>query len=167
MFRASLLQKALKGADSMRWLARQWPVLLWAALIWILSTHWFTAGNTSRIIFPILRFLFPHASRAFLIHAHGFIRKCGHVTVYFVFSLLLLRAIRNGRPGFTITWALAVILIVFAYACVDELHQSFVPGRGVEFSDVLLDTAAGTFAQILAGLWIAGREKRISERHRG
>ncbi|MHB8413428.1 MAG: VanZ family protein [Candidatus Acidiferrales bacterium] len=150
----------------MRWLARQWPVFLWAALIWILSTRWFTAGNTSRIIFPILRFLFPHASRAFLIHAHGLIRKCGHVTEYFVFSLLLLRAIRNGRPGFRITWALAVILIVFGYACVDELHQSFVPGRGVEFSDVLLDTAAGTFAQILAGLWIAAREKRVSQRDR-
>lgn len=155
-----------KGAVSVRWLARQWPVFLWAALIWIFSTHWFTAANTSRIIFPMLRFLFPHASFIFLIHAHDFIRKCAHVTEYFVFSLLLLRTTRNGRPGFRITWALAAILIILGYACVDELHQSFVPGRGVEFSDVLLDAAAGTFAQILAWLWIAAREKRASRRRR-
>ena len=152
-----------EGAVSMRWLARQWPVFAWAALIWTFSTHWFTGANTSRIIFPILRFLFPHASLIFLIHAHDFIRKCAHVGEYFVFGLLLLRTIRNGRPGFRITWALAAILIVFAYACVDELHQSFVPGRGVEFADVLLDTAAGTVAQFLAWLWIAARRKRITK----
>ncbi|MHB8527548.1 MAG: VanZ family protein [Candidatus Acidiferrales bacterium] len=150
----------------MRWLARQWPLFLWAALIWILSTHWFTAANTSRFIFPILRFLFPHAPFIFLIHAHDFIRKCAHVTEYFIFGLLLLRTIRNRRPGFRLSWALAAILIVFAYACVDELHQSFVPGRGVEFSDVLLDAAAGAFAQIVASLWIAARGKRVSRERR-
>ncbi|HEV2314263.1 MAG TPA: VanZ family protein [Candidatus Acidoferrales bacterium] len=149
--------------SKLRWIARQWPVFAWAALIWIFSTHWFTAANTSRIIFPILRFLFPHAPFIFIIHAHDFIRKCAHLFEYFVFGLLLLRTIRNGRAGFRITWALAAILIVFAYACVDELHQSFVPGRGVEFADVLLDTAAGTFAQISAWLWVAAREKRGTE----
>ena len=147
----------------MRWLARQWPLFAWAALIWILSTHWFTAARTSPIILPILRFFFPHASISFLIHAHDTIRKCAHVFEYFVFGLLLLRTIRNGRQGFRITWALAAILIVFAYACVDELHQSFVPGRGVEFADVLLDTAAGTLAQVLAWLWIAAHKKRDTE----
>lgn len=142
----------------MRWLARQWPVFAWAALIWTFSTHWFTAAHTSRIILPILRFLFPHASSAFLTHAHDFIRKCAHVGEYFVFSLLLLRMIRNGRTGWRISWALAVILIVFGYACADELHQSFVPGRGVEFSDVMLDTAAAAGAQFLAWLLMARKK---------
>jgi len=152
--------------SKLRWLARQWPVFAWAGLIWIFSTHWFTGAHTSRIIFPILRLLFPHASFRFLTHAHDFIRKCAHLFEYFVFGLLLLRTIRNGRPGFRITWALAAILIVFAYACVDELHQSFVPGRGVEFGDVLLDTAAGTFAQISAWLWAAAHKKRGTESER-
>jgi VanZ family protein len=141
----------------MRWLARQWPVLVWAAVIWTMSTHWFTGKHTSLFILPVLRLFFPHASIAFLHRAHDFVRKCGHVSEYFIFSLLLLRAIRNGRPGWRITWALAAILIVFAYACTDEIHQYFVPGRGSEFSDVLLDTAAGTFAQILAWLWVAAK----------
>ena len=125
-----------------------------------------TAANTSRLIFPILRFLFPHAPFIFLIHAHNFIRKCAHVTEYFIFGLLLLRTIRNRRPGFRISWALAAILIVLAYACLDELHQSFVPGRGVEFAYVLLDTAAGTVAQFVAWLWIAAHKKRGTESER-
>ncbi len=142
----------------MRWLARQWPLFAWAVLIWIFSTHWFTAARTSSIILPILRFFFPHASMSFLIRAHDVIRKCAHVFEYFIFSLLLTRTIRNGRPGWRITWALAAILIVFGYACADELHQSFVPGRSVEFSDVLLDTAAAAAAQFLAWLWIAWKK---------
>ncbi|HEV2490895.1 MAG TPA: VanZ family protein [Candidatus Acidoferrales bacterium] len=143
----------------MRWLARAWPALVWAAIIALFSTHWFTETNTSRIIVPILRFLFPHARYHFLFRAEHFIRKGAHVFEYFVFSLLLLRTIRGERPGWRVTWGLAVILIVFAYACTDELHQAFVPGRGPAFSDVLLDTSAGVLAQIVAGLWNALRGK--------
>ena len=139
--------------SKLRWLARQWPVFAWAALICTFSTHWFSEAHTSRVIFPILRFFFPHASLIFLGRAHDVIRKCAHLFEYFVFSLLLLRAIRNGRPGWRITWALAAILIVFGFACLDEFHQSFVPGRDAEFSDALLDTSGAAFAQILAALW--------------
>ncbi|MGH9866261.1 MAG: VanZ family protein [Candidatus Acidiferrales bacterium] len=142
----------------MRWLARQWPVFAWAALIWLFSTHWFTGAHTSRVIFPILRFFFPHASLTFLIRAHDVIRKCAHLFEYFVFSLLLLRTIRNGRPGWRLTWALAAVLIVFGFACLDEFHQSFVPGRDAEFGDALLDTAGGACAQIAAALWVARRK---------
>ncbi|MFI5125821.1 MAG: VanZ family protein [Candidatus Acidiferrales bacterium] len=142
----------------LRWLARQWPVFAWAALISTFSTHWFSDAHTSRVIFPILRFLFPHASMAFLFRAHHFIRKGAHLFEYFVFSLLLLRMIRNGRPGWRITWALAAILIVFGFACLDEFHQSFVPGRDAEFSDALLDASGGAFAQILAALWAARKK---------
>lgn len=125
----------------------------WAALICTFSTHWFGDAYTSRVIFPILRFLFPHASVAFLFRAHHLIRKSAHLFEYFVFSLLLLRMIRNGRPGWKITWALGAILIVFGFACLDEFHQSFVPGRDAEFSDALLDTSGAAFAQIVAALW--------------
>lgn len=130
----------------------------WAALISTFSTHWFSEAHTSRVIFPILRFLFPHASMAFLFRAHHLIRKSAHLFEYFVFSLLLLRMIRNARPGWRITWALAAILIVFGFACLDEFHQSFVPGRDAEFSDALLDTSGGAFAQILAALWAARKK---------
>jgi len=143
----------------MRWLARAWPALVWAVIIALFSTHWFTDTNTSRVIIPILRFLFPHARIHFLFRAEHVIRKGAHVFEYFVFSLLLLRTIRGERPGWRLTWGIAAILIVFGYACTDELHQYFVPGRGAAFSDVMLDTSAGVLAQILAGLWYRLRGK--------
>jgi VanZ family protein len=143
-----------------RWLTRNWPVIVWAAVIWTMSTHWFTGANTSRFILPVLRFFFPHASLHFLNRAHFLIRKAGHVTEYFIFSLLVLRTIRGERPGWRLIWALATLVIVFVYAGSDEFHQYFVPGRGSEFSDVLLDTAAGTAAQVFAWLW------NVAQRHR-
>jgi VanZ family protein len=144
----------------MRWLARAWPALVWAAIIALFSTHWFTESNTSRVIFPLLRFLFPHASYYFLFRAEHIIRKGAHIFEYFVFSLLLLRTIRGERAGWRLTWGIAAILIVFGYACTDELHQALVPGRGPAFADVMLDTAAGILAQVAAGMWAAFRGKK-------
>lgn len=138
----------------MRWFARFWPVILWAALIFTFSSHIFTAASTSRIITPLIRWLFPHASLLFVLRANYFIRKGAHVFEYFVFSLLLYYAIRNKR-SWTLKSALLVIAIVFLYACSDELHQIFVPGRGAAFRDVMLDTSAGILAQIAVSIWLA------------
>lgn len=139
---------------NMRWLARLWPVILWAAVIFIFSTHAFTASNTSRFFTPIIRWLFPHATPHFINLANHLIRKGAHVFEYFVFSLLLFYAIRNKR-SWTLKSALLVVLIVFLYACSDEFHQIFVPGRGPAFRDVMLDTIAGILAQIVVWIWLA------------
>jgi VanZ family protein len=148
-----------------RWLARWWPALVWAALIFSFSTGAFSAEDTSRIILPILHWLFPGASRAGLLAMHSFIRKCGHVTEYFVLSLLILRGIRAGRREAHLAWALAAIAIVAGYAGLDELHQSFVPGRGgLEISDVLLDTTGGAAAQALAALLVLWGHVRQKQR---
>jgi VanZ family protein len=136
----------------MRWLERWWPALLWAIVISTFSTGLFTSDNTSRIIVPILRWFFPHASQEALILIHHFIRKMGHLTEYFILSLLILRGIRAGKQGVHLGWALAAIVIVGCYAALDEFHQSFVPGRTPAVSDVLLDTAGGIAAQVVVAL---------------
>jgi VanZ family protein len=138
----------------MRWLQRWWPALLWAIVISAFSTSAFTSDNTSRFIIPILRWFFPHASQQTLFSLHYFIRKTGHVTEYFILSLLVLRGIRGGKSGVHLGWALAAIAVVGCYAALDELHQSFVPGRTAAVSDVLLDTAGGIAAQVVVGLAI-------------
>lgn len=59
--------------------------------------------------------------------------------------------------GMCLTWIMGMIrkpaLIAlaggFAVACVDEIIQIFVPGRGPAFTDVLLDTSG-----VLAGLFL-------------
>ena len=147
----------------MRWLKYWWPAILWAVVIFSFSTGTFTSENTSRVIIPALRWLFPHAMPETLDLIHHVIRKSAHFTEYFIFSLLLLHALRAGRRDFGMRWALIVILIVAGYAALDEFHQSFVPGRGPAVSDVMLDTTGGAAAQLLvalAVLWRGVRKQR-------
>lgn len=136
----------------MEWLKRWWPALVWAVVISLFSTGAFTSENTSRIIVPILHWIFPHTAIATLIRIHHYIRKCGHFTEYFILSLLVLRGIRAGRPGTRFAWALLVIAIIACYASLDELHQRFVPGRTPAIHDVLIDTSGGAAAQLVAAL---------------
>ncbi len=138
----------------MQWLKRWWPALVWAVAISLFSTGAFTAENTSRIILPILHWLLPHAAQATLFQIHHYIRKCAHFTEYFILSLLLLRAIRAGRPGTRFAWALLVVAIVICYASLDEFHQRFVPGRTAAVGDVLIDTSGGIAAQVVVALVI-------------
>jgi VanZ family protein len=141
-------------------LLRWWPVLAWAALIWMFSTSLFTSENTGRIIEPVFRWLLPHASPQTIDLLHAIVRKCGHLTEYFIFSLLVLRSLRGGLRGQTLKWALITIGIVAAYASVDEFHQSFVSGRTAAVTDVLLDTAGGAIAQALVALWPSGTRRQ-------
>ncbi len=136
----------------MGWLRHWWPGLLWAAVIFTFSTRLFTSENTSRILIPLLHWLLPHAAKATLVELHHLIRKGAHFTEYFILSLLILRGIRAGREEMPLRWALWAILIVAAYASLDEFHQVFVPGRTPAVRDVLLDTIGGTVAQIAAAL---------------
>ena len=136
----------------MPWLKQWWPALAWAIVISVFSTGIFTSDNTGRIIIPILHWLLPRAPAETLFKLHHIIRKCGHFTEYFILSLLILRGIRAGRRDSRLVWALAAIAIVAAYASLDELHQSFVPGRTPAVADVLLDTTGGIAAQAVAAL---------------
>ena len=73
------------------------------------------------------------------------VRKAAHFIEYFILYVLVYRAI-NTKKNSDIKVFIWSILIVFLYACSDELHQAFVPGRGPAFSDVLIDTSGGLTA---------------------
>jgi VanZ family protein len=148
----------------MRWLRLWWPALVWAVVISAFSTGAFSSEHTSRVIIPILRWLLPHAAPETLSELHHLIRKCAHFVEYFTLSLLVLRGIRAGRRETHLGWALTAIGIVAGYAAIDELHQSFVPGREAAASDVLLDTAGGVAAQLVAALFLFWAEVRARQR---
>ncbi len=132
---------------------RPWiPAIVWAAVIWALSTGYFSAAGTSHIILPLLRWLFPHGSRETLNTLHFFIRKSAHFCEYFIFSLLLLRGIRGSRSGWTLSWALATVAIAACYAALDEVHQAFVPARSASPFDSLLDSSGAVAAQLMVWL---------------
>jgi VanZ family protein len=147
----------------MSWAKRWAPVIVWAAIISAFSTHLFTADNTSRVIVPILHWIFPSASPEALARMHFFVRKSAHFIEYFVLSLLVLRGIRGGRRENHLAWAAMALLAVALYASLDEFHQTFVPGRTAAVSDVVLDTTGGAVAQLAAGLAVlvtAARERK-------
>jgi VanZ family protein len=148
------------------WLKRWWPALAWAILISIFSTGAFTSENTSRIIIPVLHWLFPRLPMETLLLIHHYVRKSAHFTEYFILSLLLLRGIRGENRGTKLAWALLAIAIVACYASLDEFHQSFVPGRTAAVPDVLIDTSGGIAAQAIAALVVMWAHLRGARREK-
>jgi VanZ family protein len=87
------------------------PVLLWAGLIFALSS--IPNLGTGLGTWDLL------------------LRKAAHMTEYAVLALLLVRAVGHEAPAL----ALGVV-----YAASDEVHQSFVRGRHASPVDVAIDT---------------------------
>lgn len=131
-------------------------------MVFFLSTGQGAASETSRIIRPILEFLFPLATEETLRTYHGYIRKAAHFAEYAVMAFLAARAFSlssvarlRTRP---LLWAFVLVLLV---AAADELNQSFLASRTGSFWDVLLDAAGG--AAMIAVIWMI-RKRRVGER---
>ena len=118
------------------------PVLVWAIAIFLFSTSYFSAENTSRIIDPILRFLMPWASASTIVLGHGLVRKAAHFANFAILFWLLVSGPLRSRPYL----AFAVCVL---YALVDEGHQVFVPGRTPTLYDVALDSTGALFSRFL------------------
>ena len=68
------------------------------------------------------------------------VRKAAHMTEYLVFYCTVRFGLRfTYRTSNVKRRLLAALAIVFLYACTDEFHQLFVPGRAGRFTDVLID----------------------------
>ena len=84
------------------------------------------------------------------------IRKSAHIFLYFVLSILVFNFIykvkyRNNSNSL-IKSILITLIIVFLYACTDEIHQLFISGRSGEFRDIMVDTCGGIIGLILMGI---------------
>ncbi|HTW57747.1 MAG TPA: VanZ family protein [Terriglobales bacterium] len=132
-------------------------LVLWLIVIAIESTAYLSAHNTSRILYPVLHFLFGVDWERFEVW-HFYIRKGGHVFGYGLLSILLFRAWRETLPvisgaRWTWRWANIAVLGTALVASLDEWHQSYIPSRTGTVRDVILDTCAGIGAQILLFLF--------------
>jgi VanZ family protein len=142
--------------------------VLWLILIAIESSALLSAHNTSRILYPLLHFLFGMDWERFEVW-HFFIRKSGHVVGYAVLSTLLFRAWRATLPAmsdvnWTPRWATIAILGTALVASLDEWHQSFIPSRTGRWQDVVLDTCAGLGAQLLILVWTRRKKSSLNGR---
>jgi VanZ family protein len=132
-----------------------WPAIAWAIVISLASTDTFSSGHTSGLIVPILHWLFPAAGTETLEQLHFLIRKSAHFTEYFIFSILLFRALRGQSQGWRLRWAIWALLLAAGYSAMDEFHQSFVLSRTASPWDSLLDTTGAAVSQV--AVWISLR----------
>lgn len=129
-------------------------VILWMAVIFHLSHQPATVSNTlstgiTEVIVKTVEKVIPRAS----IDVQSFnnvVRKNAHFIAYLVLGVLVLNALR--RTGVKGSRSLVLALgICVLYAVSDEVHQLFVPGRGGQVHDVLIDSAG---ASVGIGLYL-------------
>lgn len=117
---------------------RYWiPAICVALLISVFSTHYFDCEQTTRILLPILHWLFPSASHHMLREMHVAIRKAAHITEFAAFSITVFHGVRGERYGWKLDCAIIALVTAVSYAGLDEWHQSFLPVREARFRDVL------------------------------
>jgi VanZ family protein len=95
------------------------PVIVWAGIIFILSGIPYLK---SELEYDLL------------------IRKLGHITEYFILTLLLYRAFKGSFNMNASGLFIYPANISLFYAVSDEVHQYFVLGRDCSVRDVLIDT---------------------------
>lgn len=112
-------------------------VILWMGLIFYLShqpavqSSQLSTAITEAIAEKVEKFN-PHTvlDKSRLSHL---VRKHAHFLIYLVLGFLVAHAIKLSKR-----WAVWISVL---YAVSDEGHQLFVPGRGAQFTDVLIDSA--------------------------
>lgn len=131
-----------RTASCLRGAAGAWLICaLWMAVIFLASAQTGEAsggqsGALAQMVMDALCALFgavnlPEETVEWLL------RKGAHMAEYAVLFVLSRRAfVRSGalRPG------LYALMLCAGYACTDEWHQAFVPGRGPSIRDVMIDT---------------------------
>jgi hypothetical protein len=124
-------------------------VLAWGALIWALGGADFSYHDTSRIIRPLLDWLFPAMDAGDKRFWLFFVRKCAHVSEYGVFAVLVLRLVLflGGRR---LAWNLgAAVAATLLLALLDEGRQGLLPNRTSSLRDVGLDVTGGAIGLTL------------------
>lgn len=86
------------------------------------------------------------------------IRKNAHFFIYLVLGILTLNWL-NSRNIYGLKAVVLAVLICVLYAISDEIHQLFVPGRGSQVKDVILDTA-GAITGILGYKFLSSLRRK-------
>ena len=116
-------------------LTRYGPVILYGLLIFCISSipNLSTPGDTFRII-----------------------DKVAHFVEFGIFGYLLAYAFTPSQMIVSRKKIAAVVFVGILYGLLDEIHQSFVPGREADFYDFLADTLGVCLAVFL---WVLIRRK--------
>ena len=150
----SQIAKTVMDSALRAWLLAWWPALVWAVVIFFMSTDTFSSEHTAWVLEPVIRWIRPSLTRLQVDLIHHYIRKTAHFTEYFIFCVLLYRAVRGQRRGWRWIWGLSALFIAAAYSALDEVHQAFVASRTASPYDSLLDTTGALVAMLVLWLWL-------------
>lgn len=146
------------------------PAILWMALIFIMSTDLMSSSNTSRLLAPLLHWLFPGITDSTVHEVQFWIRKAGHFLEYAILAMLIGWAVIRSmscegdavdmedpfQVAFSIPQTLACWGIAVLFAVSDEFHQSFYASRQAAVMDVVIDVA-GALSGALIFWWRSTR----------
>jgi VanZ family protein len=159
------LNVEVRSVNSSSWtrrLIRYGPFLAWICLIFFFSSTAASATQTSRIIGPLLHFLFPAASPDTLQQYHFLIRKCAHVTEYAILAFFTVRALARSNIAFFSHFRfLIAVLVVLLIASLDEINQSYESTRTGTPWDVALDLAGGAAMAAVLKMLCYRRKRQI------
>ena len=130
-------------------------VISWMLVIFLMSNE--IAGTSSARSDEIVRTIQSFGVSAPADLLTFLVRKAAHISAYFVLGILIYSLLKEYRLHIK-HLIIASIALAMLYACTDELHQMFVPGRSGEVRDVLIDTAGaaagvGTYAAVVHKLY--------------
>lgn len=143
--------------SKLKWL----PAIAWMLTIFLFSNQpGGGSGALSRLVMEYLAMVGIDFQAWFGEHAVWMIRKIAHFSIYFILFSLLQWPLRSLKTWPKAGWL--ALLGTFLYACSDEFHQLFVPGRVGDLLDVCIDTSGGIVAfGLFSLLFLFRKRKRI------
>ncbi len=93
---------------------------------------------------------------------HYFVRKAAHMTEYFLLALSLQLPL-SAWLSHKLSWKFRIItgfLCTVLFAALDEFHQTFVPGRSGNLTDVCIDSIGAAAASLCLFIFFFIRYKR-------
>lgn len=152
-----------KKRNVIHWL----PVVLWMTLIFMLSSQTSVGSNTlskgiTKLIIEIIGKFLPINIETSTVDVHvsqlnHFVRKFAHFFSYMILGIFVSNALHKSGSKKVILYSLVFCVV---YAVSDELHQIFVPGRGCQLKDVIIDSAGS-----LTGILLAKEYFKMARKH--
>jgi VanZ family protein len=122
------------------WISTWGPVVLAIAVICIESTEAMGADHTSGPLHRLFEAIFGRIDDDSWNLIHHILRKSGHFVGYGLVGLTWFRAWWRAFPSTSFFRCMLFALLgTFLVASGDEWHQTFLPNRSGQFTDVLLD----------------------------
>ncbi len=142
---------------------------LWMGLIFLFSAQDGTeSGITSEWVMELLHGLFdtllPDGAESDMATGWGMflLRKGAHFFVFTVLGSLFCTTICQYTGATPLQKVGLPLVLGILYACTDELHQYFIPGRACQIRDVCIDTG-GVLCGILLTMgirWLIRRSRQ-------